>query len=675
MAAPDEVDAVVLLAPDLAAAMFPSADPVGRRILVNGRPFTVVGVTPDGFHGHDLPGETRMWLPPSATRVLAPYVPSRWPDLREQMLWQVVGRLAPGADVAGAALDLSTVARRIAEAHPGETMFGDRQVPTVSGGVGASPALEARLSRALGRLGIGALILLLLAVANAGGLLVARAAMRERDVVIRRALGASRGAIVQRTVIESLLVAGLAGAVALALTKLALVGIEGLRLLQFGAAVEGARLDARVALFAAVVSAAAGLLTAVAPSMLAARERDLSQTRAGAPRQGLRRGLVIVQVALSVGLSVGAALMGRTVTKLSAVDPGVNIDDVLSFRVAPGLQQDWAPDGEQFFLAQVHSALATLPGARAVAFSWPAPFALQFARATVRRPDEPWDNAVQVRSFRVSPDFFETVELGSRQGPLPSTSSSEGDASGEPGIVVSRRMARLLFPDEDPLGRAVELRGVRGERRVAAVVEDMRVGSPRDAPAPILFEPLGQRRATGDYTVLVRTTGDPKALVPAIRRTLREVAPALPMFDVQTLRERVRRTIAEERTLAGVGAALAALGVLMTGLAIFGILEWAVATREREIGVRMALGAQARRVVGHVAAQALAMIGVGAIVGLPLAWVLARALRSQLFDVTPWDPIAWCGSAVVLLAVAALAAVRPAHRATRADPAEALRAE
>jgi ABC-type antimicrobial peptide transport system permease subunit len=236
-------------------------------------------------------------------------------------------------------------------------------------------------------------------------------------------------------------------------------------------------------------------------------------------------------------------------------------------------------------------------------------------------------------------------------------------------------MARLLFPAEDPLGRAVELRGVRGERRVAAVVEDMRVGSPRDAPAPILFEPLGQRRATGDYTVLVRTTGDPKALVPAIRRTLREVAPALPMFDVQTLRERVRRTIAEERTLAGVGAALAALGVLMAGLAIFGILEWAVATREREIGVRMALGAQARRVVGHVAAQALAMIGVGAIVGLPLAWVLARALRSQLFDVTPWDPIAWSGSAVVLLAVAALAAVRPAHRATRADPAEALRAE
>jgi putative ABC transport system permease protein len=641
------------------------ADPgaLGRTVTVDGKSLTVVGVMPAGFR-FPLDDETAdVWV---ALQVANP--PRR--EWRAIYSYRTVARLSPGVTVSQAEADLGAVAARLARQHG-----------SVNPGLSAVVAYDGAVKRGRGALLLllGAVgFVLLIACANVANLQLVRATARRREMAIRAALGAGRGRIVRQLLTESVLLAVLGGGLGL---LVAVWGVSGLGALipQEVPRVHPFSFDARVLLFTTAAALVTAMLVGLAPALAASRVFLTESLRAGergaAPGRGrVRAALLVAQIALAMVLLVGAGLLVRSFERVLAVDPGFDPRSLLTARVKLR-----AADAERFH-RELLLRLESLPGARGATIAAPLPFARLFGAWTFTLDDRPPPEAPLTANVRgVSTGYFRTLRIPIVAG----RDFQAGDERGPDHVaIVNESFARRHWPQGNPLGRRI--RAYEVDRRIIGVAADtlgscgatgcIGAGAGRldgGAEPEIIFPNSAGRH----FYIAVRAAGSPSALVGPLRAAVREVDPNVPLTEVRTMDEAIDESLGQRRSIMLLLGLFAALALVLAAVGIYGVVSYSVTLRTREIGVRMALGAQAFHVQRTVVGEGLRLCLVGLAVGVAAALALTRVMRTQLYGVSATDPATFAALAALLLGVAALAALLPARRATRVDPMIALRAD
>jgi predicted permease len=651
------------------------ADPkvVGRAIRISGIPLTIVGVMPPGFKGET--GRTEAWASMTAYFKASPN-----PGRREHNL-EAIGRLKPGVSPRQADEDVRQVVARMEHEHPtdptGQTKW--------SGGV--RPLLEARvdpqLRRALWILQAATACVLLMACVNLANLLLGRGAARRREVAIRLALGTSRGALLRQLLVEPVLLALAGGMAGL---FLAAGGLRALGLI-FPAAQwsftfeyarfidpESLRIELPLVVFGALLALATGIAFGLLPAWHTARA-DLNQglrggLEAAGPRHiRLRNALVVAQMALALVLLAGADLTIRSFATLLATNFGVETRNILTMTVQPRSHDEAA---RRAFYGELERRAAALPGVESAAVSDMLP-AYGPDQGTGLRVDGR-GAAIDTGVLNASPAYFGLFHIPTLAGRVFDARDSE---DGPPVVVLGESAARRFFPGANPLGRRIEYPSMNQLNpplaEVIGVVGDVKYGPPEAKTRPVVYASTLQSRL--GYFLEVRAAGDPRPLVPTLRKTAYTLDPEVRVYDVRTMDQLVGLATWRARLAAVLLGLMAALSLALAAVGIYGVFSYAVAARSREIGVRIALGAGRERILGMVLREGAALSAAAVAVGVPAAWMLTRTLSSQLYRVSPADPVTYISVAALLLAVALLACYLPARRATCVDPVEVLRHE
>ena len=674
---------VVLIGDGLWRRRF-GADPgvVGRTVILDDAPATIVGVMAPGFQlpTHYAGSGAEVWAPLQ----LDPAID------RSERGWHwvnVMARLRPGVDIATASQEVGALARRMRETYPTEykPSFGGFAVIAADDLVGE---IRPAILVLLGAVGL----LLLIACANVASLLLARAEARQREIAVRTALGAGTSNLVRQLLTESLVLAlagGIIGAV------LADWGVRGL----VAAApptlprLDAVHTDGWVLGFTLVVSTLTGILFGLVPAIQAARP-DLTvalaeggRSGSSAGRQRFRRGLVVAQIALALMLVTSAGLLIRSFVRMRGVDPGFDPSHLLTAEVElSGVRYD-TPAKVRAFYAGLVDRLDALPGVRSAAAARALPmtgrlvigdwsFVVEGRHAN---PPTPADR-ITADWQTLTPGYFETLRIPVLQG---RAIEAEDRVGATPVIVINRSLANLAWPGEDPIGRRVLLGGGQVDsvwRTVVGIVGDVRHRGLTAAPRPEMYLPhaqfpMGTGTPERTLRLVLRTQGDANALTGPLRATLAGLDPAVPLVDVQTMDQALGAWAAERRLTMILVAAFAALALTLGAVGVYGVMAHLVVQRTREIGIRIALGAVPREILGLVMRQGGWLAAAGVALGVVGALAAGRVLAGLLFQVTPTDPLTYAGTALALLGVAGVAALVPALRATRTDPVEALRSE
>ncbi len=669
----EEVEGEVARAAVLSHGLFTArfgGDPavVGRSVVLDGESFEVVGVAAPGA---EYPRTADLWIPQAFG------TGRQWRDPRHRLWLGVVGRLTGGADVERGQADLDGVAARLERAHP-DTNAGV--------GVRVEPLSDALVGdlRAPFRMLLGAvLVVLALAVVNVGNLLLARGAARRREWAARLALGAGSGRVVRQALVQSAVLGvfgGLLGAAVAALGVMGLVAVAPAGLPR----IDAVRVDPWIVMFAVSVGIGASAAFGVAPALSATRVDPGSSLRSGtrtvgAPGLGRLRGLFVGgQFALAFVLLVGAGLLIRSFDYLRAVDPGFDPQGVLSVRV--GLPADrYAAEGARLaFHAALVRRVGALPGVAGTGTisSLFLGDAAPAGEITVEGVETSADGPeIPVVTDVVSPDLFETLAM-----PIVAGRNLDGRDRPEdpPAVVVNEAFARAYLRGVDPVGRRFTWGEPHGETTtwftIVGMVADARRSGLEAPTRPAVFETTTQRPRRA-LELMVRTGGDPLDLVPAVRAVIHELDPLLPLTEVRSLESALGDALAQRRYVAWLLGVFAATALGLAAVGVFGVLSWIVARRTREIGIRVALGADRRRVVAGVVRDGLLHAGAGLGVGVVVSLALAGLVRSQLVGVGSTDPATFVGAAAVLLFAAATACTLPAQRAAAVDAMVALREE
>jgi predicted permease len=642
---------------------------LGKKVVLDGRPRVVVGVMPVGL---DYPGHAELWVPLALDRAALDA------ESIESHGWNAVARLRPGVTVERAAADLDRVVRELRPLYPGH--FGEREGVAVHSlestmlGPSRTPLLAL----------FGAVsLLLLLACVNVANLLLLRAQQRQREVAVRDALGASPWRLFGQLLGEALLLSLLAAAFGVVAARLSLAGVRALMPADLPRG-ETLALDWRVLGFAVLAAALCTLLVSTAPGWWLRRGRGAAALRgaARAPKSGgLPDALVVGQVALALALSTGAALAGRSFDELSRVDVGFAARGVLTSRVAlpASAAYDTAEEVQAFYRA-LGDRLAADPRIEKVgAASW-LPFA-----------DYPSDWGVEVEGYVPPPDappagVEYTVTAGDYLGALGARvlagrTLRTGDELGVRKAVVTAAFAKRFLAGSPPLGRVLRLKSDPTPYEVVGVVADQPLRGPKAPVRPGVFLPMveintGRPWLSREMAVAVRTGGEPWTAAAPLRRAVRALDPQLPLAAVESFDELWRQALGEPRSLFGVLALFAGAGLLLGGVGTFAVAAAWVVRGRRDIGVRMALGAEQRRVVGEVLGRAARLTVAGCLLGGIVAVVAARAVRARLlFQVEPTDPMALALAMLLLFVVGLLATAVPARRAAAVQPMRVLREE
>jgi len=675
---------IVILSDDLWKRRF-NADPdiLRKAIPIEGTAYRVVGVMPAGFRG--LSGEAELFVP-ITTRTTATIGPGQaWSHE-----FQLIARLRPGVSAEQAAAAAPQWAAAIAAAYPDQgghgPTWGVRVEPLDAGRV--SPAVRESMLVLLAAVGF----VLLIACVNLASLMLGRAAARRSEIAIRLALGARRGRLIRLLLVESMLLAVLGGAASIAV---ALAGInalavsnpaETLRVQNLSglgvASFSSIRLDTTALLFTAATSVIVAILFGLAPALQATRDDVTNDIKAGAVaargsggrRSRTRQVLVVAEVAIAVVLLAGSGLMIRSLANLLRVDPGFSSDGILTMRLTmpdAAVPRDSLPG----FYDRLTSELMALPGVNGVGLADSPPLGGGSSRTIMTFPEHPEIPFTQlpiVGVHWVTPEWFSVMRIPVLRGRLP----GPADGPNAPKVIaISQSAARKFWPNEDPIGKRAGIGqgGFNDGATIVAVVGDVRYRSVDSLPGPDVYLPYAQS-ARPRMMIFVRTAQDAMSLVPSVRRVVSGLVPGIPVFDIASMATRTAVATAQTRFSAMVLAMFATTALLLAVIGIYGVMSLVVSQRTREIGIRMALGADRSRVRGLVVREGLVLAAAGAAIGIVAALALTRVLRSMLYDVHPADPVTYAAIVVLLAAAAAIASWLPARRASQVEPTEALRA-
>ncbi|HUQ82482.1 MAG TPA: ABC transporter permease [Gemmatimonadaceae bacterium] len=641
-----------------------SPSTVGQTMVLNGQPFTIVGIAPSTFNFF---AGTDVYLP-------IIYYPNTRGLTRKDHSMTVVGRLRDGVTVDAARAEMATIGAEIARLNPVEnaglgvhveslhtTLIGDVRAPLyiVMGAVA---------------------LLLVIACANVANLQLSHAVARRREMTVRAALGAGRGRLARQLLTESVILAAVGGALGIAV---AYGGVSVLLKiiptdLTFFSPIG---VDARVMAFAAVVSVGTGVIFGLAPALHASRAnlKDALSSRSGglAARIGRieMRGLfVVAQIALSVVLLIGAGLLARTLMKLQRVDLGFDTSNLLTMEFRLPATKYAQPAQISDFFTRAIAEIRAVPGVTSAALVRAVPLSGNsdsrgYVVAGAPEPEKGRNSVLQLNT--ISPGYFKTIQLPLVAG----RDVSEHDVlDAPPVVIVNETFARREWPNAPALGQRIKFLDTERWLTVVGVARDAKQFGPADEPRPQAY--IAYMQSPQIFTsVVVRARRDPIALGPLVREAIWRVDRDQPVWKIRTMESLVDAALGSKRVLLGLVAVFASVAVVLAGVGIYGVMSFAVTQRTHEVGVRMALGARGNEVLRLIVGQGLKLTMIALVLGLVASLGATRVLASQLFGVSPSDPVTFATVPVLLAVVAAVACYLPARRASRLDPLVALRRE
>jgi putative ABC transport system permease protein len=665
---------VVVLSERLFASRF-NSDPnlINKTITLNGHSFTIIGVMPKSFEFPIQNDPLDLWT------TIADDAAGKEPitTQRGAHFLRLIGRLRAGVTQSQAQADVETIGARLSQQYPDtNTNKGIRIEPTLKALVGdVRPAL-------LILLGAVACVLLI-ACANVANLLLARAMTRHKEMALRSALGASRLRVIRQLLTESVLLSFAGGVLGLVLAiwwsdLLIALGKKDIpRAIQVG-------LDWRVLGFTLGVTVLTGFVFGLVPALHLSKT-DLTESlkegrgAGGAARKNRLRGvLVIAELAIAVVLLVGAGLLIQSFWRLQHVNSGLQTQNVLTFNVSlPEVR--YSSEKQARFYRDLANRVRSLPGVQSASAALPLPLSgdrfvisFQIDGRPVAPKDEP-----SADLFMTEPDYFRTMGIPVLKG---RDFNERDDHNSAPVVIVSDTFARQFFPGENPIGKRIEP-GISTwdnedstMREIIGVVADIHNRALNTDPKPVYYLPQSQV-PFNELTMVVKTSGDPHALIISMTREVEAMDSELPVFSVKTMDEYVSSSVAAPRFNTTLLSIFAGVALVLTIIGLYGVMSYSVAQRTNEIGIRMALGAQARDVLGLIVKDGVKIVGVGLLLGVGGALALTRLMETLLFGVTTRDPLTFVAIAGLLSLVAMLACYIPAWRATRVDPLEALRCE
>jgi predicted permease len=664
---------------------------LGRKILVNGYPLTIVGVSRKGFFGIDPSVSPQIRIPMMMKREMTP---GTWYSLndRRSRFAQVFGRLKPGISLEKAKAGLQPLYHSVLEMEVRQEAFakaGDEaRRDFLQGTLDVLPASKGR-SQLRDQFANPLLVLmavvgfvLLIACANVANLLIVRAAARRKEMAVRIALGAGRARLIRQLLVESLMLSVAGGGIGLLLAIA--MNRTLLRFLPAGTTplALSASPDWGVFGFTVAISLLTGILFGLAPALQASRAdivttlKDQAGAVVGGGGSRLRKALVAAQVTLSLLLLIGAGLFVKTLRNLRDTDPGFRIDRLVTFKVdAPsnGYKQERA---RQFY-ADLTARLSAMPGVRSASMT-----------VVPLLDGDEWDSSVTVEGYTARPGEDVDPHMNYPEPGLFATLGvplilgrdfRDNDDAGAPKVaIVNEMFAQRYFKGVIPLGRHVGMGsspGTKTDIEIVGVVRNSKYEGVRDKITPELFLPFRQTDFAVDMTGYVRTDRSADQIFSEVRQTVHSMDPNLPLFDVRTLDEQVDRSLSTERLVASLSAAFGALATFLAAIGLYGVMAFTVTRRTREIGIRMALGAGRAQVIWLVMREVLALMAVGLAIGLPASWLLTKLVQSQLYGVDSHDPKTIVFAVVLIAVIAALAGFAPGRRATKIHPMTALRQE
>jgi predicted permease len=654
-----------------------SSDVLGRTLKLNGYPFKVIGVAPPKFIGINALRGPEFWAPMSMYPQLMPQ--SEWFENRRFLWLTVVGRLRPGTGIEQAQVQLQTIGQNLQKQFPDDNR--DRNVKLL-------PLTDAVIDPN-GRtniVGAGSLLMtvvalvLLIACANVANLQLVRASARKKEIAIRLSMGATRGRLLRQLMVESILLASLGGVVGLVLASWARTLLWSFRPPFLQANDLDLALDTHVLLFTLGISLFSGLLFGLAPALQTAtpdmiselKERNATVDR-GSTLFTLRNALVAGQVALSLVALIGAGLFIRSMQTAQQAELGFDASQIGTFFLNPQ-GQGYSPERALVFYRQARERVQAIPGIRSAAFASAVPLGFGGVLRSVfldGREPAPGNRGVLVLVNNVAPGYFETMRIPVLRGRMIDDNDRKDTQSV---AIVNETMAKKFWPGEDPIGKRFHFFGDPVSTQVVGVVKDNKYLAISEDPRACAFVPVTQQYA-GQMELVFNSSGDPSQMIGALRREVQSLDPNLVITNSFTMRQLIDRSLWAPRMGAGLLAIFGLLALALSSIGVYGVMAYAVVQRTNELGIRMAIGASTADVLKLVTMQGLIVVGSGVLAGLAVAFGSARLIEKLLYGVKPSDPATFVLTPALMLAVALVAILLPARRATQIDPVLALRSE
>jgi predicted permease len=653
----------------------PSA--IGRLVYVNERPFTIIGVAPTTFKGINAIFGPDMWIPSMMAEQILPSQSRHALRDRTKPIFTGLARLRPGISIAQAEADLQTVSATLRNDYPDADASRTVSVLSIT-----DAALGAYFRQQLlfGSLVLSAIValVLLIACSNVANLLLARAAARRQEIAVRLALGASRGRLIRQLLTESMLMAVISGLLGFAFAVVGVRFLWSFRPAEYAQNLVDIKVNATVLVFALAVSIVSGLIFGIAPALESSRlglmETLKEDTQgSGRSRRAFRLGnlLVVGQVALSLVSLATASLFLHSIVHATAIDPGFQTDHLAVFMLNPGQVGYDKPRTENFY-REVKRRLAAQPGMVSASWASNLPLWSRAAGGIVIEGKEQRRNSEAVTSVlnTIDTDFFPTIGIPILRG---RDFSDDDREEMLPVAIVNQAMADRYWPNQDSIGKRFHLAGESAYRQVVGIARNANYQTLGESPRPCIYVPLRQK-FSDSMVLYLRTYGDPTNVLLAAQRVIHDIDPQMPIPDMRTGRKVIQQALWTASMGVSMLSVFGFVALVLASIGLYGLLSYSVRQRQREISVRMVLGAERSQVLRLVLRQGMLLVGVGVLIGIALSLLSGRTLSRALYGVSPGDPLSLASASLLLLTVAGLACYLPARAASRVDPLTGLRA-
>ena len=675
---------VVVIADGFRQKKFPNQDPIGKILTLNNVPLTIIGVAPATFEGMILEQPTEVWVPVLMHPQLRQ---SKFIESRNDGFLQLMGRVKDGLAVAEAEKQLDVLTQRVKEAHtPAGTItkglpFSEQHIKFEAGGKGIS-LLRKKFASPLKLLMVVVLLVLVIACANIAGLLLARGVARRKEMAIRLSLGADKWRVGRQLLTESLLLALTGGAIGLLIAPwLVSLLVNSQSRLDVARSLLGQTLDKRVLFFTALTTITAGVLFGIFPAWQSSKAElvPMLKDEIAGPNQRERRfsfrGLLVVgQLALSIVVLIGAGLCIKSLRNLLSIDPGYQSQNLVTIPLELDERKYDEVRGASF-QREVFTRLSNIPGVQSLSYGLVMPFSgSRYVSSIFVEGRQPLPNEqMAFDASVVGPRYHETMGIPLLEG----RGFTEQDKTGSPPVVIiNEALAQRLFPNQSALGKRLSLKTNSPGIEIIGVTRSVKHHELTENPLPHFDLPAMQRGYDSYTNVVLRVNGKVTSIIPEVRNVLLGLDPTLDVTDITVMSSQIDKTLAATRLASTLIGVFGIVAMLLACIGLYGAMAWMVGRRTREVGIRMALGAQRADVLRLVLKQGLILIAFGVIVGIAGAFAATRFIDTQqLYQVSATDPLTFTGITLLLSAVALLACYLPARRATKVDPLIALRYE